>query len=135
MPGKPVVLEVLWEGDTHGWYLCITVYKKSIGLFRSKLDEYYLGRIIVGKGIKPSANLRLTEAFLADEYGKKAIAKYGLIFYFPSPDKPDDDCPKWTERHMAIHCGDCEKLIIPTNGPYLPKDICYNCHLKREYNF
>ena len=35
---------------------------------------------------------------------------------------------------MAIHCADCDKLIIPTDSPYLPKDICYHCHLTREQN-
>jgi hypothetical protein len=132
--GKPTVLEALWDGDTQGWYLCLSVYiKKNI---LGGETSHYLGTVTFGGDIRlftgevPS----WPEAALAKEIGKRAEEKYGLTFYFPSPDDPDDDCPRWTERHLAISCADCNKLIIPTTSEYLPKDICYHCHLEREWN-
>lgn len=68
------------------------------------------------------------EAELTKEWGKKVANKYGLTFYFPSDTEPDDDCPDWTQKHLAVNCAECNKLIIPTDSNYLPKDICYNCH-------
>ncbi|MEM6297775.1 MAG: hypothetical protein AAF740_03700, partial [Bacteroidota bacterium] len=72
------------------------------------------------------------ESKVAQRIGEKLEEKYGLEFFFPSPYDPDNDCPRWTEKHRAVNCEDCNKLIIPTDSPYLPKEICYNCHLKRE---
>ena len=57
-----------------------------------------------------------------------------MIFYFPSDKEPDDNCPSWRQRHLAIHCADCGKSILPSESQYLPKDICYHCHLTREQN-
>ncbi|RZJ54058.1 MAG: hypothetical protein EOO44_06380 [Flavobacterium sp.] len=74
------------------------------------------------------------EAELAKEWGQKVSEKYGLTFYFPSHTEPDNDCPSWPQRHLAINCEDCGKSIIPTDSPYLPKEICYHCHLNREQN-
>ncbi len=36
------------------------------------------------------------------------------------------------DRDRAVACADCAKLIIPTTSPYLPKEVCYHCHLARE---
>jgi len=74
------------------------------------------------------------QAQRAAEIGEKLKEKYGIEFFFPSPTLPEDDCPRWLERDQAIRCGDCGILIIPTDSKYLPKDICYNCHLTRESN-
>ncbi len=133
--GKPLVLEALWDGDTNGWYVYLTLYTTTKILFWKKVHSHYIGTITLG------GDLRLfngqvppwPEAELAKEIGQKAKEKYNLIFYFPS-EEPNDDCPKWTERHLAINCSDCKKLIIPTQSPYLPKDLCYNCHIKRKYS-
>lgn len=132
--GKPTVLEALWDGDTQGWFLCLYVYTQTGLFFNKKTTRHSLGHITLGGDIRVFSGGQWTEAFLAKEFGKKAIEKYNLEFYFPSSKEPDDDCPKWTDKHLAIKCADCNKLIIPTDSPYLPKDICYNCHLKREQN-
>lgn len=132
--GKPTVLEALWDGDIQGWFLCLYIYVETGNLFNKKLTRHSLGHITLGSDIRVFSGGQWTEAILAKEFGQKAIAKYNLDFYFPSSENPDDDCPKWTERHLAIKCADCGKLIIPTDSPFLPKDICYNCHLTREQN-
>jgi hypothetical protein len=130
--GKPTVLEVLWDGDTQGWFLRLSIYTTTEKLSNTQLSAHYLGYMKLGTDFRLFVGGEWTEASLAKEFGQKAIEKYGLEFYFPSPDEPDDDCPEWTERHLAINCADCSKLIIPTDSPYSPKDICYNCHLKRK---
>lgn len=134
--GKPVVLEALWDGDTQGWYLCLSIYCKNENDSSGLLFEQGLGHVTFGGDIRLFTGEvpAWPEAALAKEIGKKAEEQYGLTFYFPSPNEPDDDCPSWNRRHLAIHCEDCNKLIIPTTSPYLPKEICYNCHLTREQN-
>lgn len=124
--GKPIVLEALWDGDTTGWHLCLFVSVKT-GIFNNSINRHFIGRIFI------EGNNR-DEALLAKELGEKAAKKYDLEFYFPSQDEPDDDCPQWTQRHLAINCQNCDKLIIPTTSVHLPKHICYNCHLKQEQN-
>ncbi|MCF6404635.1 hypothetical protein L3C95_17190 [Chitinophaga filiformis] len=129
--GKPTVLEALWGGDTGGWHLLLYVYTVSGLLFFKRTTRHLLGEVVLPEGMEHG---RLSVSLLAEEFGQKASEKYNLIFYFPSPKDADEDCPAWTERHLAITCADCSKLIIPTDSPYLPKDICYHCHLTREEN-
>lgn len=131
--GKPAVLEALWDGDTEGWYLLLYLYTKREGFFNRRQTRHLLGEVCISKGMEHFTDGKWTVAELANSFGKKAKEKYKLTFYFPSQE-PDNDCPKWTERYLAIHCADCNKLIIPTDSPYLPKDICYSCHLTKEQN-
>jgi hypothetical protein len=134
--GRPIVLEALWEGNITGWYLMLSLYIEPDKRFNIKSNYVQLGTVSFGgdsrlfTGEVPA----WPEAELAKEWGHKAATKYGLVFYFPSDKEPDDDCPTWIQKHRAIHCADCNKLIIPTDSPYLPKDICHNCHLTRELN-
>jgi len=133
--GKPIVLEALWDGDTEGWFLLFNLYTETGKFFWKQTHVTNLGIITFGGDIRlfNGEVPEWPEAELAKKFGRSAAEKYGLTFYFPSDREPDDDCPRWTQRHLAIKCLDCEKLIIPTDSPYLPKDICYNCHLKREF--
>lgn len=132
--GKPTVLEALWDGDTQGWYLLLYIYTVSGHIFNKKETRHFLGEVSISPGMEHFTNGKWTVAELAKNFGEKAKRKYNVTFYFPSQIDADNDCPKWTDRHLAVHCADCNKLIIPTSSPYLPKDICYNCHLKREQN-
>jgi hypothetical protein len=136
--GTPIAVEAQWDGDTQGWFLMMFVVvntKKKIWE-SSKVETFHLGNLSLGddfrifKGTVPP----YPEAVLANEIGNKLSEKYQLEFFFPSPINPDNDCPRWTEKDKAINCAACDKLIIPTDSPYLPKDICYNCHLTREQN-
>ena len=136
IPGQPTVLEALWDGDTQGWFLLLSLYTETRKLFSKEVKSQHLGIVRFGGDIRlftgevPS----WPEAVLAKEWGQKAEEKYGLTFYFPSDNEPDDDCPNWTQRHLAIKCADCGKSIIPSDSPYLPKGICFPCHLLREQN-
>jgi hypothetical protein len=134
--GKPLVLEALWDGDTEGWFLILNLYTETGKLFWRNQHLKHLGIVSFGGDIR-LFNGQVPdwpEAELTKKWAQLAVEKYGLIFYFPSDGEPESDCPSWSQRHLAIQCADCGKLIIPTNSPYLPKDICYNCHLRREFN-
>ncbi|XZF14173.1 hypothetical protein ACTHGU_20535 [Chitinophagaceae bacterium MMS25-I14] len=132
--GTPKVLEALWDGDTQGWFLVFSLYYETGTFFNKKMHVVSLGTLTLGDDIRlfDGQVLPWPEAVLAKELGEKAAKKHGLIFYFPSDTEPDDDCPAWTKRHLGIHCADCNKLIILSTSQYLPKDICSNCHSKRE---
>ncbi|WP_072363458.1 hypothetical protein [Chitinophaga sancti] len=134
--GEPTVLEALWDGNTTGWYLYLNLHVTIKRLFFSKKEIRYIGKISLGGDIRLFNKIvpPWPEAELAKEWGKMANEKYGLIFYFPSDKEPDSNCPRWEQRHWGIQCADCAKIIIPTDSPYLPKDICYNCYLTREFN-
>ena len=132
--GKPKILEALWDGHINGWFLCIMLHTKT--QFSNKLTESQIGYISLGNDHRLFSGKvpPWPEAELAKEIGQKAQVKYNLEFYFPSPDNPDSDCPSYFEKHLAINCADCNKLIIPKDSDHLPKDCCFRCHLKRESN-
>lgn len=134
--GRPTVLEVLWDGDTNGWYLFASLYVEKRMAFWKKEERVSLGVVTLKSDemLFPTEAPLWPEAVLIKEWGRKASEKFGLTFYFPSENEPDDDCPSWHQRHLAIKCEDCHKLIIPTESPYLPNEICYPCHLLRERN-
>jgi hypothetical protein len=136
VPGKPLVLEALWDGDTDGWSIYINLYTQTRKFFSKIINRATLGIISFGGDIRLFTGQvpKWPEAELAKALGQQAMGKFGVTFYFPSDNEPDDDCPTWFEKHLAIKCEDCGKLIIPTTSPYLPKEICYNCHLRRESN-
>ncbi len=132
--GQPTVLEALWDGDSQGWYLLFYLYTKPSHAFSKQATRHFLGEVSVSEGMGQFTNEQWAVPELAKQLGEKAIEKYNLTFYFPSPKDADNNCPKWTDRHLAIQCTDCNKLFIPTNSPYLPKDICFHCHLAQEQN-
>jgi len=125
--GTPKVLEALWDGDTHGWWLALSLYVEK----NNYLSCIYLGRVQAYGMLKGEGS---PEAILAKELGAQAIKKYGLEFYFPSDKDADDDCPSWRDRHLGIHCVDCNKLILPPENSYRPKNVCFHCNLAREHN-
>ena len=135
IPGRPTVLEALWDGDTQGWFVILNLYTETGNFFWKKETRQHLGTVSFGGDIRlfNGEVPKWPEAELTKAWGQKAVSKYGLTFYFPSDSEPDNNCPNWSQRHLAINCADCNKLIIPTDSKYLPKDICYNCHLKREF--
>lgn len=125
-----VVIQALWDGDTQGWFLCLDAVFRIKGAY----TEENL------KGMRFGSDIRIfngqvppyPESEVAKLVGNILAEKYNIIFYFPSPDLPDDDCPRYWEQHRAIKCADCGKLVIPSDSPYLPKDVCYHCHLERK---
>lgn len=132
MPDRPIAVEAQWDGDTNGWFLITTT---DCGIVDTGVTyTEHLGTISLGGDFRLFTGTvpPYPEAVLATEIGTKLAKKYGLEFFFPSPHRPDDGCPRWEEKDKAIQCEDCDKLIMPTDSPYLPKEVCYHCHLARE---
>ncbi|BAV06048.1 hypothetical protein SAMN05421788_106117 [Filimonas lacunae] len=135
VPGKPAVLEVLWDGDSEGWFLYATLYSLQRKFFRNKMLIHRLG-VIRFNGDHSQFNGTTPdwpEAAYAVILGRQMAEKYDLTFYFPSEKEPEDNCPGWMQRHKGVSCADCNKLILPVVAPDLPRNICYNCYLKKEY--
>lgn len=133
--GNPIVLEALWDGDTNGWYLLLYLHTVTSRFFSlERRQRHCLGGVSILEGQQYYTGDKLTVALIAEELGRQAAQKYQLTFYFPSKDDEDDDCPSWEERHLGIACEDCSKLILPRESPYIPREVCYRCHQKREHN-
>lgn len=50
--GKPVCVQVLWDGDTSGWFLILSVFLKTGVLFNEEFEEMYLTIIKKGGDIR-----------------------------------------------------------------------------------
>jgi hypothetical protein len=133
LPGQPVAIEALWDGDTSGWFLCVSLITR-----RPNTKDYdthslelpsYGGDIRLFQGTVPP----WPEAEIARRVGEQIARTKSLEVYFPSPKDPDDDCPHWWERDQAIPCRSCGKpLVRRSQGSHLPADQCYPCHLAEE---
>jgi hypothetical protein len=132
---EPVALEALWDGDTQGWFLELSVVIREDS--NPRAPSYRSRPLSV---LSFGSDFRLfngtvppwPEAVLAQRVGPLVAEKLRIPFWFPSPNEPDDGCPHWWQQDAAIPCQDCGKPIIPTTSPYLPKEVCYPCHLRRE---
>jgi hypothetical protein len=109
LPGRHVAIEALWDGDTHGWFLRITLvthsdespawgyvtsedghFARPLGMLR------YGGDIRLFNGQVPP----WPEAIVARRAGARVADALGLKLWFPSPNEPRDDERHWWE---AIH--------------------------------
>jgi hypothetical protein len=132
--GKPVCIQALWDGDTSGWFLILSVVLKKSGIFRKKYEEMYLTTIRQGGDLR-ICNGEVPpwpEAVIGQEIGKRLSKEFHTAFFFPSSSEPDDDCPNWLNREKGINCVNCKKLIIPSWSQHRRKDMCYNCELRAE---
>lgn len=133
--GKPIVVQALWDGDTQGWFIYMQVIMNIAP--KEQINPIY--QVVDLCSMRFASDFRVfqgeaawDEAVVAKNIGEALSKHYDIPIWFPSPIHPDDDCPSWLDRHKAIHCADCQKIIIPTDSPYLSKEVCYRCHLARE---
>ena len=92
---SPVAFQALWNRDTNGWGLCLEVVYKY-PTYHAHLLEFF----------RFDANFEWfthtvppwPEARVAQAIGKQLAQYYQVEFFFPSPNKPDDNCPKWWEK-------------------------------------
>ena len=128
--GQPAAFQALWDGDSGGWMVCLqAVFASGATYTASNLATLRFGgneRLFAGT-VPP-----WPEARVANEIGETLARHFGVPFWFPSPAEPEDDCPAWWERDRAHPCEDCGKPLLPHGSPYLPEEVCYNCHLARE---
>ncbi|MFE1795636.1 hypothetical protein ACFW9L_05660 [Streptomyces sp. NPDC059517] len=91
LPGKPAAVEAVWDGDTTGWFV------ELLAILDAPASEARLAMIRHG------SDLRLfngqvppwPEAAEATRTGTALAARFGVPFHFASPDKPDDQAPRW----------------------------------------
>jgi hypothetical protein len=125
----PVAFEAFWDGDSNGWFVTLTAIMK-VG---DNYQDHYLG------AMRDGGDLRLfngqvppwPEAQLARKAGEELAARFGVPFYFPSPDHPEEYCPRWWEQAQGIPCRRCGILLLQANSYPWP-GICYDCHLVEE---
>lgn len=127
---RVIVIEALWDGDSSGW--CVDLW----ACCRGPTDESptYDRRVASLRGA--GGDFRLfrgeappwSEAQTAAELGAALAAQLGVPFHFPSPRYPEDDCPRWAERHLASPCSVCGLALLQQESvPW--KGQCYQCHL------
>ena len=122
---KPIAIQCLWNSDWE--YIGLTidlVFKKNNSYSKQNITE-----LEYQKFESEEALLQKAEKII-----KAYTKKYDIELYFPSPDKWSRDCPDYWESKTAPKCEDCKTPIIPTKSIYLPKEVCYPCHLEREQN-
>src|SRR5258706_4864249 len=130
LPERPVAIEASWDGHSSGWYVCLTAILKAETGYR----DCHLW------ALQDGGDLRLFngqvppwgEAVLAREVGEALAAKFGVPFYFPSPDHPETDCPRWWEQDQGYPCRRCGILLLQRGDPLLWRGVCYHCHLAEE---
>ncbi len=127
---KPVAVEALWDGDTHGWFVDLSVVaKRWIGYRHHHLKSYRDGgdiRIFNGQ-VPP-----WPEAQKARTIGEALAARLRVPFHFPSPDHPESECPHWWERGKGYPCRRCRASLLQA-ADCSHRGICHFCHLAQEH--
>lgn len=126
LPVPPVAFEALWDGDSSGWSLTIFAIIVEAGgytpIFLTDLQDGSDLRLFNGQ-VPP-----WPEAERARRWGDVLAAQFSVPFHFPSPDHPEDDCPRWWELAQATPCRRCGiPLLQPTDCRWA--GVCYPCHL------
>ncbi len=130
LPPSVAAIEAYWDGDTTGWIviLCALIEREDgthadheIAFLRGDGGDIRL----FNEAVPP-----WPEARLAAEVGAEVAALLGVPFWFPSPDRPEDDCPRYLERALGAPCAKCGLLLLQKD-PCPWKGVCYECHLAR----
>jgi hypothetical protein len=135
IPQSPVAIEAFWDGDSSGWFVVLTAIIERASPQHPGYREFDLA-CLRGAG----GDLRLfngqvppwPEARLAHEAGQQVAARLGVPFYFPSPDYPEDQCPRWWEQDRGYPCRRCGIPLLQ-HDPCPWRGVCYQCHLALEH--
>ena len=122
---KLKAVQCLWYSDVN--YLALDVelvFKTNQGYEKERVTTLNYMDFESQQGLNEEAR----------RIGKTLAKKHNAEFYFPSPNEWSKDCPDWWESKTAFKCEDCGTPIIQTDSKYLPKEVCYPCHLTREQN-
>ncbi|MEM8534692.1 MAG: hypothetical protein AAGF95_27870 [Chloroflexota bacterium] len=121
-----VAIEALWDGDTAGWYVCLSAATSD--------QQSHLLTVLQEGGDLRLFNDQVPpwpEARAAQTLGNELAQQFGVAFYFPSPEHPEDNCPSWWDRDQGYPCRRCQILILQRDDcPW--RGVCYHCHLKEE---
>jgi len=140
-PERPVALEVLWDGDTEGWYVTVALVSRrarhrfwSIDHLEPPWQERHLASLRYGGDIRLFQGTvpPWPEAVVAQRAGRRVAAELGIDYHFPAPEGPDDDCPHWWDRDHAVRCRTCGKLLAP-GCPAADAQQCRPCEIEEEH--
>lgn len=129
LPAPPVAFEAFWDGDTHGWFL-------DFSAIVPQADGY---AAVILRCLQDGGDIRIfngqvppwPEAAQAQALGAALAARFGVPFYFPSPDHPEDNCPRWWEQDEGTPCRRCGiPLLQRPDHPW--RGICSYCHSAEE---
>jgi hypothetical protein len=133
-PVPPVAIEAFWEGDTSGWFVVLTLIFMEKSASGSQNNEYELavmrgsdGDLRIFNGLVPP----WPEAERAREVGQELATQLRIPFYFPSPNHPEEECPRWWEKDQGYPCRLCSIPLLQ-HDPCPWRGICYHCHLEEE---
>jgi hypothetical protein len=116
LPAPPVAFEALWDDDPNDWWLGLSsVVRRADGYTAILLSS------LVGGDIRSLSGR-------AQELGAALAARFGLPFYFPSPQHSEDDCPHWWQQDQATPCRRCGIPLLQGPDCRWP-GFCYFCHL------
>jgi len=126
---KPQIIEALWDGDTQGWFLDISVSamveistRKSQILFSLRGGG---GDIRVFNGQVPPWPESQVARFIGNEISKLL----SIPFYFPAPEQPDDGYAGWWERNEQKRCVSCGKYLRSVTQTH---QLCSTCKRRQE---
>jgi hypothetical protein len=130
----PVAIEAVWDGDSGGWMVILAAVLPQAESGKPPYRHHDFGWFRGAGG-----DMRLfngqdppwPEARVAAEHGREIAAKLGVPFYFPSPEHPEDDCPRWWEQDRGTPCSRCGiPLLQSVDCPWC--GVCHYCHLALE---
>jgi hypothetical protein len=129
LPEPPVAVEAYWDGDSSGWFVVLSAVLKGDAGYQSHclsvLQDGGDMRLLNGQ-VPPWG-----EARFAQEVGEELAARFGVPFYFPSPEHPEEDRPRWWERDRGYPCRRCGIPLLQRD-PCPWRGVCYECHLVEE---
>ena len=134
LPQPPVAIEAFWDGDTEGWFLVVVAILARPGRRHPQFSEVDLaclraagGDIRIFNGQVP----RWPESAVAQKAGVSLACKFGVPFWFPSPDQPRDEAARWWDKDSAVPCRACGSPIVQKPGtPWA--GFCHPCHLSAD---
>jgi hypothetical protein len=110
----PAAVEALWDGDTSGWFLRFSaVVQTATG------GDRRFGAIHLGDFQGPDT------VALVRYLGETVAEHHGVSFFFPSPDKEEDDCPHWWQQDLAVRCSSCNVLLLCS---FRNSGFCHRCY-------
>jgi hypothetical protein len=121
---RPLAIEALWDGDSSGWHVRLAAwcsgrpsYDVHLGVLTNDAGDSRLFKQVVPPW---------PEAVTAKELGLQLAAHFRVPFWFPSPDYPEEGCPRWVDRHRAVPCRGCHIPLDP-DEPRPEWGTCSRC--------
>ncbi|MEY9947555.1 hypothetical protein [Kitasatospora sp. GAS1066B] len=128
LPGRPVAIEAVWDGDTEGWFVVL------LALTDDPQSEHQLALVRHGGDIRLFNGTvpPWPEAREAEQAGRALADHLGVRFHFPSPDRPDDEWATEQARNLLMSLDDVRttgiRYLIRDNAGYFTEgfDVVFN---------